>query len=205
MGGELVELLPEIDTQDRGDFKITAVRTLKHAVLYALAKRFGSQAKLAEAIGASPTCVCRWIGLREFPSRDGKFISALESLAGMSYDQLFPEYIKAAGLLAGPKKEERALSVSCDGGGGLLLGLESNYETPEQLAIELESAESVRNDLRQLTYREREIIKMRYGFDEHHCHTLEECGRAMRITRERVRQIEAKAVRRLQQMNGRWQ
>jgi hypothetical protein len=48
-----------------------------------------------------------------------------------------------------------------------------------------------------LTFREREIIKLRYGIGDGYTYTLEEVGRIFRVTRERVRQIEAKAVRKL--------
>jgi RNA polymerase primary sigma factor len=49
-----------------------------------------------------------------------------------------------------------------------------------------------------LSYREREIIRLRYGLVDGYAYTLEEVGRIFSVTRERVRQIEAKAVRKLQ-------
>ena len=49
-----------------------------------------------------------------------------------------------------------------------------------------------------LTYREREILRLRYGLGDGYAYTLEEVGRVFKVTRERVRQIEAKAVRKLQ-------
>ncbi len=52
--------------------------------------------------------------------------------------------------------------------------------------------------LESLTFREREIIKLRYGIGDGYTYTLEEVGRIFRVTRERVRQIEAKAIRKLQ-------
>ncbi len=52
--------------------------------------------------------------------------------------------------------------------------------------------------LHSLTFREREIIKLRYGIGDGYTYTLEEVGRIFRVTRERVRQIEAKAIRKLQ-------
>ncbi|TWT99229.1 RNA polymerase sigma factor SigA [Botrimarina colliarenosi] len=51
----------------------------------------------------------------------------------------------------------------------------------------------------ELTYREREIIKLRYGLTDGYSYTLEEVGKIFSVTRERVRQIESKAVRKLQQ------
>jgi len=52
--------------------------------------------------------------------------------------------------------------------------------------------------LRALNYREREIIRLRYGLVDGYAYTLEEVGKIFSVTRERVRQIEAKAVRKLQ-------
>ena len=53
--------------------------------------------------------------------------------------------------------------------------------------------------LKTLSYREREIIKLRYGLGDGYSYTLEEVGHIFQVTRERIRQIEAKAVRKLQQ------
>jgi RNA polymerase primary sigma factor len=52
--------------------------------------------------------------------------------------------------------------------------------------------------LGELNYREREIIRLRYGLADGYSYTLEEVGKIFSVTRERVRQIEAKAVRKLQ-------
>ena len=53
--------------------------------------------------------------------------------------------------------------------------------------------------LKSLSYREREIIKLRYGLGDGYSYTLEEVGHIFKVTRERIRQIEAKAVRKLRQ------
>jgi len=52
--------------------------------------------------------------------------------------------------------------------------------------------------LQTLTYREREIIKLRFGLGDGYTYTLEEVGKRFNVTRERVRQIEAKAIKKLQ-------
>ncbi len=68
------------------------------------------------------------------------------------------------------------------------------YETNLQmLKVRLEE---VMDDL---SFREREIIKLRYGLTDGYSYTLEEVGKIFSVTRERVRQIESKAVRKLQQ------
>jgi RNA polymerase primary sigma factor len=50
-----------------------------------------------------------------------------------------------------------------------------------------------------LNYREREILRLRFGLADGYAYTLEEVGKVFSVTRERVRQIESKAVRKLQQ------
>ena len=58
--------------------------------------------------------------------------------------------------------------------------------------------DKMKDVLQTLTYREREIIKLRYGLEDGYTYTLEEVGKIFKVTRERVRQIEAKAVKKLQ-------
>jgi RNA polymerase primary sigma factor len=59
--------------------------------------------------------------------------------------------------------------------------------------------EKIAGLMESLNYREREIIRLRYGLTDGYTYTLEEVGKIFSVTRERVRQIEAKAVRKLQQ------
>lgn len=61
---------------------------------------------------------------------------------------------------------------------------------------------SIGRALEGLTYREREIIRMRFGLADGCAYTLEEVGTIFQVTRERVRQIEAKAVEKLRQPSG---
>jgi len=57
----------------------------------------------------------------------------------------------------------------------------------------------IEHAMQDLNYREREIIRLRYGLADGYSYTLEEVGKIFSVTRERVRQIESKAVRKLQQ------
>ena len=52
-----------------------------------------------------------------------------------------------------------------------------------------------------LPERERDVLKFRYGIGSDRAHTLEEVGREFKVTRERIRQIEAKALRKLRQQS----
>ncbi|MCX5633229.1 MAG: RNA polymerase sigma factor RpoD [Phycisphaerae bacterium] len=71
-------------------------------------------------------------------------------------------------------------------------------ESPVQSATHEMLKERIDEILKTLTYREREIIKLRYGLGDGYTYTLEEVGRIFKVTRERVRQVEAKAIRKLQ-------
>ena len=75
---------------------------------------------------------------------------------------------------------------------------DETVESPVSAASREMLRERIENVLDTLTFREREIIKLRYGIGDGYTYTLEEVGRIFRVTRERVRQIEAKAVRKLQ-------
>jgi RNA polymerase primary sigma factor len=71
-------------------------------------------------------------------------------------------------------------------------------ESPTQATTNGLLKDRIESLLKTLTYREREIIRLRYGLTDGYTYTLEEVGRIFRVTRERVRQIEAKAVKKLQ-------
>jgi RNA polymerase primary sigma factor len=69
--------------------------------------------------------------------------------------------------------------------------------SPADAVISLDLAEQTRKVLATLTPREEKVLRMRYGIDESSDHTLEEVGQAFDVTRERIRQIEAKALSKL--------
>ena len=75
--------------------------------------------------------------------------------------------------------------------------------TPEEAAIEGQLATEVERAMASLTDREREVLRLRYGLGTEREHTLEEIGRRLMLTRERVRQIEAKAVAKMRAAHGR--
>ncbi len=99
----------------------------------------------------------------------GRHPVSLDRPVGESEDSCFGEFIEDHGM---PKPHKAA----------------SN----EMLREKIDSL------LKTLTYREREIIRLRYGLGDGYTYTLEEVGRIFKVTRERVRQIESKAVSKLQ-------
>lgn len=69
--------------------------------------------------------------------------------------------------------------------------------SPSEAVVQLNLSEQTRKVLSTLTPREEKVLKMRFGIDEKADHTLEEVGQNFDVTRERIRQIEAKALRKL--------
>tara|TARA_R110002124_G_scaffold71411_1_gene191393 strand:- start:238 stop:2004 length:1767 start_codon:yes stop_codon:yes gene_type:complete len=77
--------------------------------------------------------------------------------------------------------------------------LEDGHESsPADAAMREMLKDKIEHVLKSLTYREREIIRLRYGLGDGYSYTLEETGRIFKVTRERIRQIESKALRKLQ-------
>jgi RNA polymerase primary sigma factor len=74
---------------------------------------------------------------------------------------------------------------------------DTNVVSPSDAVINLNLKEQTDNVLKTLTPREERVIKMRFGVGEGSEHTLEEVGQSFAVTRERIRQIEAKALRKL--------
>ncbi len=74
---------------------------------------------------------------------------------------------------------------------------DKNVESPSDAAINLNLKEKMASMLKTLTPREERIIRMRFGLDDGTDHTLEEVGQIFAVTRERIRQIEAKVLRKL--------
>ena len=79
--------------------------------------------------------------------------------------------------------------------------------SPSDAAIHLNLRDQIATILRTLTPREERIIRLRFGLDDGSQHTLEEVGQVFAVTRERIRQIEAKALRKLRHpsRSGRFQ
>ncbi|MDQ1118023.1 MULTISPECIES: RNA polymerase sigma factor RpoD [Pseudoxanthomonas] len=74
---------------------------------------------------------------------------------------------------------------------------DTNVESPIENTTNINLMETVRDVLAGLTPREAKVLRMRFGIDMNTDHTLEEVGKQFDVTRERIRQIEAKALRKL--------
>jgi RNA polymerase primary sigma factor len=74
---------------------------------------------------------------------------------------------------------------------------DKNAVSPQDATLNASLAENTRKVLATLSHREASVLEMRFGLGRHGSHTLEEVGHGFEVTRERIRQIEAKALRKL--------
>jgi RNA polymerase primary sigma factor len=74
---------------------------------------------------------------------------------------------------------------------------DDDQEQPDNGVLEISLQEEINKTLATLSDREKEVIKLYFGIGEDTAHTLEEIGQRFNLTRERVRQIKEKALRRL--------
>ena len=108
-----------------------------------------------------------------------------------------PEVRRVLKISKQPVSLDRPVGESEDSYFGDFIEDESQ-EAPSHIAAQDMLKARIEAVLKTLTYREREIIKLRYGIGDGYTYTLEEVGRIFKVTRERVRQVEAKAIRKLQ-------
>jgi RNA polymerase primary sigma factor len=73
-------------------------------------------------------------------------------------------------------------------------------ESPYERAVEILTKEALREALEKLSYRERRVLELRYGLGGEDARTLEEVGREFRVTRERIRQIETRSLKKLRKL-----
>jgi len=131
--------------------------------------------RLVQELGREPTIeeIARQAGMSISETRRVLKISrhpiSLDSPVGESQDSYFGDFIE-----------------------------DETAESPVETAGTEMLKDRIEEVLKTLTYREREIIKLRYGIGDGYTYTLEEVGRIFKVTRERVRQVEAKAIRKLQ-------
>jgi RNA polymerase sigma factor (sigma-70 family) len=202
---------------DAATIDITAVTRLKHADLWAAAKqfatkRYGGQSALARRLGLRPSEFGRWINLLECPpatpnkawpaERLDQLESDLMEITGKTLEQLFPAELRSGVALMGTSKTfERTAAVE-------MAALERYaIATTERLAItsrpfqaeeERDRAALIAEVVDRLPLRERVVVQMRYGLGDYNRCTLDEVGKALHVTRERVRQLEGRALRRIQ-------
>ena len=205
-------------------FGITVTAKMKHAALWEAANKLGGQSALGRALGIHPTVIGRWVNLKDCPpttieeatgqieklpdegpgfrwTRE-KFLhveKTLFELTGQMMEDLFPNELREnEAFLAESKTISRTEYIDSH--------LLANYgqerfllPSPVDEASKDELRSRINQVLHTLPYRECEILKLRFGLGDGHCYTYQEIEHLFRVTRERIRQIEAAAIRHLQQ------
>ena len=196
-----------VEVSQQKTFDITVVSHPKHGVLWDLVKQFGSIRALAREVGVNDATMGNWVGLRAMPrivgkgangsARIRKALIKLTELAQRPIEEIFPGFVREK-LDRVPRTVERTYSVDT----GLLEYQQRTEErltlpSPEQAAELGDQRDSLIRLMKTLPYREREVIKLRYGLDGEGSHTLQNVADVFRVGKERIRQLEAKALRRL--------
>jgi len=200
--------------QDDG-FGLTAVTRLYHAKLHRLAKEMGTQKAVAKYLGVSSCLFNQWVNLKNLPpkephNRGGRlwkksFFDEVEKklfeLTGETWDELWPQELRDAVEINGLITQKEQL-ITVEPQQLLTYAREEAARLeavdPTKSAEISELRESLARALKHLSYREREIIKLRFGIDYDQAFTLQECAHIFKMTRERARQIQRKAIRKMQ-------
>ena len=193
------------------DFRISAVTKLKHGDLYAAAIKLGSQSELARRLDIQPTRLGEWINMKKVPTfrtEDDRALMDAKLLlhVGKGLDELFPEwYGQCTEFLKSNKTAIKTVAVKSaallEYAGHTRQRLIEQANDVTTVVAQKELKDDLLKSLKALSYREREVIKLRYGLGDGSSYTLEEVAHIFKVTRERIREIEAKAVRKLQQPN----
>lgn len=190
---------------------VVALTKLKHGALRDAVLKFGSQSALGKELGVTPQTIGKWCNFKDYPREGSTYDNqtfedieiALYHATGQLVDDLWPAALKAAidGRLI-PQQIERRATLQADAlleyAAHTQERLTYKSDTPLQLAENEELRNDISNAMDTLTDREREILTLRFGLADGHPCTLEEIGRIFKTTKERIRQIEAKAIRKLQ-------
>jgi RNA polymerase sigma factor (sigma-70 family) len=190
------------------DFEIVVQSKAKHGILWDLVQQFGSVKALAAELGVTDSTVGGWLNLRTMPrqcyrghtAKQERAYLKLVELSGKPIEEIFPGFVRDK-LADIPR--EKVTRVTVD-----YLALEHHQQrheermtlpSPELAANQGELRERLLAVVKTLSYREREIVKMRFGLGDGQSCTLKEVADIFKVGRERIRQIEAKAIRKLQQ------
>ena len=176
--------------------------TVRNNLILKAIKDFGytNLNNFAKATGMGVTGLYSLVNLMEPPvGVKGEFIKPAKELMevlGACPSELWTD--EQLTLRLDSNRSERvmskeALQIAMQSNARSLIGL----DYPEQKMVEEDMVRVVTNKLDNLTPREAEILRFRFGFDGGIGHTLEEVGAKFKLTRERIRHIEAHALRKL--------
>lgn len=172
--------------------KIGMVAKIRHGALLKFRKDMGiTQAAAAKMAGVSHR---DWNALEcmHFGRVPKVAVKAIAELVGEPPESVSPEELKGKSLgetRIAYREVPAHTILDHDAADRLIL------PSPADVACDRDEIQSLMELLKFLPYRKREIIELRYGIGYDRAYTLEEAGKIMKITRERVRQIEISAIR----------
>lgn len=190
---------------------ITAVTKLKHADLWAAAKKMGSQSALARHLAIPASELGEWINLKRCPPREpvgkrwteeylAKIEGKLLALTGKDWDELFPADLRDnAEFLDCEKTIEKTARVKDWAMWNYAVATRERLEriAHDDSADDEQRKHEVNLAMANLDTRERKVIELRYGLDGSAPLTLRECGHTLLVSVERVRQIEKNAFKKM--------
>ena len=188
--------------------KLTAVTQIKNTALYEAVQKIGSQNALAKHLEVNASEIGKWIRLLAIPNlkivrklrpeKWQKIEDKLISLTGQFLEDIFPQELLGSDFLERPKVRETTIDVPIV---SLLDAPKEFLQLPpmqEESMILEDEQKAFSEVLKSLTKREEKVIRARFGFDDGHEKSLSEIGEDyLGVSTERVRQIEAKALRKL--------
>lgn len=177
--------------------RIRLIARIKNEELLSAMREAGynTLAELSRATGIPPQVLGEWINFKKYP-KTTKYGPVLEAALGRPLEAIFPlEYRMAVERKIKPMAElVSEASLLPIGPEALLLPSPDNVE---ELIDAGGLKDSIEDALTSLKYREARVLKMRFGLEDGNEHTLREVAEMLRVTPERIRQIETKALRKL--------
>jgi len=141
----------------------------------------------AAACGVHWQTLSKWLGFQSYP-REAKALEVAVVL-GVSDEILFPAEIKGFRITKQPEP------VSFGKEEALAFGMLSQEIDPERVAIQGSLTDAIKEAMQGLREREKLVLKLRFGLEGEEALTLTDVAAVVGVTRERIRQIEAKALR----------
>lgn len=190
--------------------KLALTAKLRNGVLWELSEKLGSQTALANELGATPMLINNWMNFRYIPKHlDSPRLIAIEAKLiekfGVTLEDVFPPELRAertsVGRVAFKTKltaiAEVPISQLTAAENRALLTTGSEFEAVEDREFQDHATQLLNSALQSLTPREERILKLRFGLEDGEEHPLDEVADIFSVSRERIRQIEAKALRKL--------
>lgn len=167
---------------------------VKNGILQAFADERGwTQSEFARRVGVDVAEAGRWFNMTGFPRTPEKMLRVI-ALVGKPAEDIFPPLLMEKDWLTGARKWtiHKEIDSEC-----LPIHHMTALPAPKSEIDSFDLKENINAVLQTLTRREEKVIRMRLGLDGEDEHTLEEVGEVFGLTRDRIHQIEAKAIRKL--------